>query len=131
LGAATATIHLSDVYDPFDELVAWCREIDEGDLPIEMEIDEEGSEAVLTVSRTEGPERVLLRIARKYSDGILLEGIVARAALAAALKSELHRFFATEFDPQHWDMGRDDDPEEDYIQTRDRVLNHAWLASEK
>jgi hypothetical protein len=131
LDAVTATIHLSDVFDPFDELVAWSREIDEGDLPIQMEIDEEGQEAVLTVLRTENRERVLLRVTRKYSDEVLLEGITARATLAAALKAELRRFFTMEFDPEHWDTGRDDDPEDDYIQTKDRVLNHAWLAQEK
>lgn len=49
LDAADATISLSDVYDPFAELVAWGREIDEGDLPIPMEIDEEGKTAVLVV----------------------------------------------------------------------------------
>ena len=62
LDAVTATIYLSDVFDPFNELVAWGREIDEGDLPIQIEIDEEGQEAVLTVLRTEDPERVLLRV---------------------------------------------------------------------
>ena len=131
LDFAKATIHLSDVFDPFPELVAWGREIDEGDLPIEMEIDEEGQEAVLTVLRTENPERVLLRVTRKYENEILLEGIVARATLAAALKAELIRFFTTELDPQHWDMRRDDDPEDGYVHIHDLVLNHAWLASAK
>ncbi|MFO1262689.1 MAG: hypothetical protein U1E84_05005 [Rhodoferax sp.] len=129
LDDATALIHLSDVFDPFYELVAWGREIAEGDLPIEMEIDEEGQEAVLTVLRTDDPQRVLLRISRKYENAILLEGIVSRAALAAALKTELIRFFTAEFDPQHWDVGRDPEPEDDYIQVKDAMLNHPWLAS--
>lgn len=130
LDAATATIHLSEVFDPFGEMVAWGREIDEGDLPIQMEIDEEGQEAVLTVLRTENPERVLLRVTRKYADEVLLEGIVARAALAAALKSEMRRFFTTESDPQHWNLAGDELNEEDgHVQVKDRVLNHAWLAT--
>lgn len=131
LDAITVSIYLSDVFDPFPELVAWGREIDEGDLPIEMEIDEEGQIAVLTVLRTENPSRVLLRVTRNYENEILLEGVVDRATLASALKSELRRFFTTEFDPQHWDMGRDEDPEEGYVQTRDQVLGHAWLALAK
>jgi len=131
-------IYLSQEHDPFLELASWGREIDEGDLPIEMEIDEEGSVAVLTVLRTENPERVLLRIKLKYKNEILLEGITARATLAATLKAELIRFFTTEFDPQHWDSRynhdqddnpEDDDPESDRTQTRDLVLNHPWLAS--
>ncbi len=129
LDTATATIHLSEVFDPFGEMVAWGREIDEGDLPIQMEIDEEGQEAVFTVLRTENPERVLLRVTRKFSEEVLLEGILARATLAATLKSELRRFFTTEFDPQHWDLRGDDfDDENDYAQVKDHVLNHAWFA---
>jgi hypothetical protein len=131
LDATTVSIHLSEVFDPFFELVAWGREIDEGDLPIEMEIDEEGRVAVLTVLRTENPTRVLLRVTRNHDSAILLEGIVDRSALASALKFELCRFFTTEFDPQHWDMGRDEEPEDGYVQTRDLVLGHAWLAAAK
>ena len=131
IDAVTATIHLSDVFDPFDELVAWGREIDEGDLPVQMEIDEEGEEAVLTVLRTENPERVLLRVTRRYTGGILLEGIVARTALAAALKTELLRFFTKEFDPRHWDRPGGGDSEDEGIQVKDRALNHAWLATEE
>jgi hypothetical protein len=127
LDATTVSICLSDVFDPFSGLVAWGREIDEGDLPIEMEIDEEGRIAVLTVLRTENPSRVLLRVTRNYDNEILLEGVVDRATLASVLKFELRRFFTTEFDPQHWDMGRDEDPENGYIQTRDQVLGHVWL----
>ena len=129
LDDATTTIHLSEVFDPFPELLAWGREIGEGDLPVEMEIDEEGQEATLTVLRTDDPQRVLLRVTRQYENTILLEGIVSRATLAAALKDELIRFFTTEFDPQHWDMGRDPEPDDDYIQVRDAMLNDPWLAS--
>ena len=60
--------------------------------------------AVLTALHTEDPERVLLRVIRRFSDEVLLEAIVARSVLAATLKSELRRFFATEFDPHHWDL---------------------------
>jgi hypothetical protein len=128
LDAATAEVRLSQVFDPFDELLAWAREIDEGDLPIEMEIDEEGTIVTLTVLRTDDPLRVLLRVARSYLNEILLEGIVSRAALAAALKVELRRFFNDEFDPHHWDDRGDDDPQDEFIKTKDRMLNHPWLA---
>jgi hypothetical protein len=129
LDTATAEVRLSQVFDPFDELLAWSREIDEGDLPIEMEIDEEGTIVTLTVLRTDDPQRVLLRVTRSYLNEILLEGIVSRATLATALKVELRRFFHEEFDPQHWDDRGDDDPEDEFIKTKDFMLNHAWLAS--
>lgn len=129
LDDATLTIHLSEVFDPFGDLLGWGREIDEGDLPVQIEIDEEGRESVLTALRTDDPARVLLRVTRKYADQTLLEGIVARTALASALKSELRRFFESEFDPQHWDLQGDDlDRPCDYVQVKDRALNHAWLA---
>ena len=92
-------------------------------------LSQEGQEAVLTVLRTDVPQRVLLRVTRKYENTTLLEGIVSRATLAAALKDELIRFFMTEFDPQHWDMGRDPEPDDDYIQVKDAMLNDPWLAS--
>lgn len=130
LDASTITIWLSEVFDPFDELVAWGQKIDLGDLPIEMEIDEEGSEMVMTVLCTEDPERVLLRVRRKYSDAITLEGVVSRPALASAMRSELRRFFSSEFDPEHWDhRGADDDEDEEdgHVSTKDRVTNHPWI----
>jgi hypothetical protein len=130
LDDATATILLSEVFDPFPELLAWGREIGEGDLPVEMEIDEEGKEAVLTVLRTNDSQRVLLRVTRKYENEILLEGVVPRATLAAALKAELIRFFTADFDPQHWDLrGDPEDIEDDHVYVKDTVLNDPWLAT--
>lgn len=137
LNAETATIRLSEVFDPFDELVAWGQEIESGDLPVAFEIDEEGSEVTLIVLRTEDPLRVLLRIVRVGEGGVLAEGIVARSSLATGLKTELRRFFMSEFDPRHWDMsayddeddGEDDGLRPDFVPTKQRVLNHRWLAA--
>lgn len=103
LADCSASMDLSNVFDPFDDLVAWGREVDEGDLPVMIEIDEEGSTAVLAVLPTEDPKRVLLRVTRLYPDELLLEGVVARSELAATFKAELRRFFTLEFDPGHWD----------------------------
>lgn len=129
LGAQTASVALSNVFDPFFELLAWSREIDEGDLPVAMQIDEEGSHVALTVLRTDDPARVLLRAVRSWKSTLLLEGIVSRAALAEALKTEMVRFFTSEFDPQHWDLGGDPDHDEDYVPVKESMLNHPWLAN--
>ena len=96
---------------------------------MEMQIDEEGLIAVLTVLRTDDPQRVLLRVTHTYENKRLVEGIVSRATLAAALKAELIRFFKTEFDPRHWDAQGDPEPDDDNIQTKDIVLNHPRVAS--
>lgn len=132
LGATMVSIRLSEVFDPFFELVEWGQKIDEDDQPFQIEIDEEGRIVVLAVMRTENPERVLLRVTPIYSNEVLLEGIVPRANLAATLKAELRRFFTTEFDPMHWDLQCDPDKlDDDYVQVKDMVLNHPWLAATK
>ena len=117
-------IALSYVFDPFPDLVAWVLEIDEGDLPVAIEIDEEGVVAVLTVLPTNDPLYVLLRVTRKYGDEdtILLEGIVMRPILADDLKRELCRFFMTEFDPQQWDL----EPQQGE-RVKAYVLSRPWL----
>jgi len=119
----TTAIRLSEVFDPFDELVAWGQAIGQGDLPVQMEIDGEGEETVMTVLPSDSPARVLLRVTRKYEDTILLEGVVSGTALASSLRTELRRFFMHEFDPQGWDFP----PDELAISTKARVLGQAWL----
>ncbi len=143
LDDAVLTIALSYVYDPFETLLAWSREVAEGDLPVAMEINEEGSTAVLTVLPLDDAQRVLLRVMNKDEKEIMLEGIVSRSALGAALRAELRRFFVSEFDPEHWDDedrwndpdALDDDQEaeledapESSVGVRERVLNHPWIA---
>jgi hypothetical protein len=124
LDDVTATIVMSSgTSDTLDDIIAWGREIEEGDLPIEMEVDDDGDVTVLTVLRTEDPTRALLRVIHKYPDDILLEGIVSRAELASALKNGLRLYFTTDFDPQDW--------ETDPSQLKDLVLNNAWLSEQE
>ena len=126
LDETTATIQLSEVFDPFQSMVAWGREIDEGDLPIRLIIDEEGRDAELVVLCTDDPARVLLRVTREDEDDVLLEGIVARTDLAASFKAELRRFFTEEFEPDEWP---------DYSNhggiLREYMLNNPWMALNK
>lgn len=130
LDDASLEIWLSEVYDPLEEIVAWGQEVDIGDIPVQIAIDEEGSVVKLTVLATDDPQRVLFRAEQTWPEGEVLEGVVSRAALAAALKDELIRFFTSEFDPIEWDfLSRDDDVEEHYIPLRERVLRHPWLSS--
>lgn len=70
-----------------------------------------------------------MRVTHTYENKRLLEGIVSRATLAAALKAELIRFFKTEFDPRHWDAQAILSPTMKQYQTKDIVLNHPWVAS--
>ena len=75
---------------------------------------------------TNDPGRVLLRVREKYNEPILLEGIVARAALAEAFKAELLRFFTQEFDPEDWNSSDAENPGE---ALKVFILAHPWLAS--
>ena len=132
IGTSTIKIWLSQDDDPFCGLVEWGQGIEEGNLPLHLEIDEEDTTKMLTVLCTEDPARVLLRIADPDPDpgsnGIFLEGTVSRVALATLLKEELRRFFTFEFDPDHWEKyEKEFNPS--YVSIRDRVLGHLWLAN--
>ncbi|MBF0582675.1 MAG: hypothetical protein HQL80_00425 [Magnetococcales bacterium] len=154
IGTSTIKIWLSQDCDPFLGLVEWGQCIEDGNLPIHLEIDEEGTVKLLTVLHTEDPACVLLRIAdpdpdpdpdsdpdpdpdpdpdsdpgpHPDSNGIFLEGIVSRLTLATLLKEELRRFFTLEFDPDHWEKyEKEFNPS--YVSIRDRVLGHSWLAN--
>jgi len=48
------TIHLSDTYDPFWDMVDWLKEIADGNLPASFKIDEEGNYKELIVISYQG-----------------------------------------------------------------------------
>lgn len=133
-------VSLSEIYDPFDQLSAWGREIKEGNLPIGMDIDEEGSLVKLIALPTGNPERVLLRVMRKCCDDrqeVLLEGIVQRRELGEGLRTELSRFFSEDFNPMHWELRCYSDydeylhspyPEDHFITRTDSIMSSPWLA---
>lgn len=126
LNDTTHRIYLSDVVDSFPALLAWGREIAEGDLPVGMVFDEEGKETVLTVLRTDDLARVLLRAEDRYEQQIWQEGIVSRAELATALRAELVRFFNEEFDATFWGSQGEAEDEDTY---KKRILSNPWLAA--
>ncbi|MEO5333412.1 MAG: hypothetical protein H7839_15470 [Magnetococcus sp. YQC-5] len=132
IGTSTIKIWLSQDHDPFCYLVDWGQRIEEGNLPICLEIDEEDTVKRLIVLDTEDPTRVLLRVADPDpdpgSDGIFLEGMVPRVVLATLLKEELRRFFTFEFNPDQWERyEKEFNPS--YVSIKDRVLRHSWLAN--
>ena len=125
-GEAAATIELYQYYDPFWEMVDWGRGVDEGDLPVQLTIDEWAEKVELMALRTDDPERVLLRVVRSFHhEDVLLEGIVARADLAASFKAELKRFFTEDFVLGEWSDYDDGDGI-----LKERMLSHPWVSSE-
>lgn len=118
-------IDLSNVYDPFLDILDWGREMHEGDLPAIVEIDEEGRHTCLTALPTDDPERMLLRVSHPYLDRIAGEAIVPRQRFGKVLQEELLRFFVDAFDPDHWDVDHGDGNEPT---TREKSLAHPWLS---
>ena len=137
LGDANGKVWFSEVWEPFDDFIAWCREIDEGEVPVQFKVDEEGTIAVLTALETNEPAWVLLRVTRKddwedeekEDEKVLLEGIISRASLAAALKNELRRFFTEDLNPQEWDVPfyNPEDYDGGYVHLHERIQGNWWL----
>lgn len=123
VGSSSLKIDMSEVFDPLEVFVAWCQLIDEGDVPVEMEVDEEGTDKVLTVLNTDDPERVLFRVKDLYGQEIFLESVVSRPTMASTLKQEVYRFFTQEFDTKHWD-GRHPGEER---RVQERILSNSWF----
>ena len=133
LGEQQESVTLSEVFDPFERLIAMNQTLENGGFP-SLAINEEGTIVVFEVLKTDDPARALLRLTRKdwfcdRGDEIVLEGLVARAALAAALKKELRRFFTEEFNPQEWDVPSHDpeEYEDGYVYLHERIQGNQWL----
>ena len=132
LGGKHETVALSEVFAPFENLIAASQMIENGDLPV-LTINEEGTFVVFDVQETDDPAQVLLRLTREFTSGlddkILFEGVVERAAMASSLKKELRRFFKEEFNPQEWDIPSHDpeDYEDGYVYLHERIQGNQWL----
>jgi len=123
-GGLTVRIHLSDVFDPFEDMVEWGRRIETADLPALLEIDEEGTTKVLRALPEPTADLVRLQITARANQ-VLLETVAPRTELAAAFKEELRRFFTEDFDPKEWDYR---EGEEYGIAVRAKILSHPWLS---
>ncbi len=127
IGDRKVSIKLSQVFPPFETMLEWIKRVSGGDLPAQFDIDEEGTEKRLVALCTDDPGRVFFRIITPYdSEDVCAEGIVSRAELTNSFKSELLRFFETEFDPEHW--GEDEDGDQIVIPIRQRILSDRWLS---
>jgi hypothetical protein len=84
-----ARIRLSNVYFPLHDLMEWAARLAAGDLPLEVEIDEEGTVAVLTAHPIAEPDVVLFTIHDRYGTELRLQALVRRMALAEALRDAM------------------------------------------
>lgn len=116
-------IHLSEVFDPFEDLAAWIDDIARARLPAEVGINEEGCITVL-LAEPFSPQLVALTV--RDADGeIYLHTQLDRQRLVRKLRQELLRFFRQEFDDNHWDSHRR--MTDGFIGAKETVLRYPWF----
>lgn len=93
-------IFLSCVFDPFDDLKQWINDVENHHLPAEIDIDEEGWISTL-VALPNTEENMGFLVKDNYNKPII-NVIVNRERFAEKFRTELERFFAQDFDPEHW-----------------------------
>lgn len=124
LGESTAEIVLSEIYDPFPELLEWLQFVATGDLPIGVAIDEDGSEACM-VAHSCGEGRLLVAVLDRWEETVRTAGVVETGEFVAAFHDELTDFLQNCFDVQSWLYH---ETEEEQAAYRDELLNHPFLA---
>ena len=124
LGRTTKRIMLSFVYDPMPGLLDWLLAIQRDNLPIELEIDEEG---VLTslVADTSGHDRLFVAVIDRWERKEWAAAVVDRQSFLDIFRAEFLRFLTTHLHVQSWQMNAADEPPDHYL---NRLLAHPFLA---
>lgn len=88
------SIDLSDVYDPFQDLVNWGWNIQQNILPASIEIDEEGHVVKIVTENSIIEDQLIIRfIARSFVHTLKLN----KYFFLNTLKQEIQRFFENDF----------------------------------
>ncbi|HVX05142.1 MAG TPA: hypothetical protein VHA71_08485, partial [Rhodanobacteraceae bacterium] len=124
-GGSTTSHTFSDVFPPFDNLLAWCKAIRDDRTPVAFSIDEEGLNTNFEAHRL-GPDRILFLVRETYGGKIHLACVCLARALAEAFRRELADFFRNRFDQEHWQESVDSDFKGAPL--RGRMLDDPWLA---
>lgn len=123
LDVSERVISLSNVYPPFEPLIEWLKLVDQGNLPIQLEIDEEGLETCLIAYPTDSSERLYFTVSDKYDvTKVSIQAIINRWELVRIFRDELRRFFAEDFDAEEWES----DDGEDYPLLL-RIKSDNWM----
>lgn len=108
LGEGTARITLSDVYDPLPALLDWLKAVEDGDLPLGVTVDEEGSEAWL-IAHAFDEDRLLVTVLDRWEQTERASAVVDRMAFLRAVREEFMRFLKSELCMDRWRTLEDDD----------------------
>ena len=123
LSEAAARVTLSDTYDPLPTLLNWLQTVREGDVPIGIDIDEEGPEARLIAHKID-QDRLLVAVVDYWEETVRGAAIMDRNGFLNAFRDEFIRFLSSELDVERWLM---DGLMEDAGAYRDRLLAHPFL----
>lgn len=126
LGDHTATVMLSDAYDPFPAILDWLQAVVDGDLPMAVVIDDEGSGAVLAVHAL-GSDKLLVAVLDHRDNTCLASAAVHRQVFVETWRNALVPFLTDELDPYRWNS--DDENSDDPRQYRSALLSHGFFAA--
>ena len=122
-GGGSLTIKLSEVYDPFWQMIDWLKAIADNQLPATLEIDEEGTRKQLIVRSYEGSTSDISDIEFRVNGNDWddeAEETKECFFLCRTTRSQFVREFCRrledwlehDYDPEHWHkVWREDDPE--------------------
>ena len=99
----SAVVVLSNVSEPVADLLAWARLVDAGDLPLTVEVDEEGSAGVLTAQPVGTDDLVLFTVEDDSTGVVRFEALVARTHLARSVRDAFLRSLTDPAQKQGWD----------------------------
>lgn len=118
------TIHLSDTYDPFWDLIDWLKAIAGHELPASFKIDEEGNYKELIVRSYQGKYSeyadIEFRIngdywdeeAKEIREGCYFLSRAMRSQLLHEFTRRLDQWLMEDYDSNGWNRSwREDDPE--------------------
>lgn len=106
-----ARIALSNVYPPLEDLAEWTARIRVGDVPLQVEIDEEGSVVELCALPTGDPDCLLFLAKDRYGTQVRFQGLVDRRDLVRAMAEAILTALADPAQAQGWSefFGDEDD----------------------
>ena len=119
-------VDLSDVFDPFRELVEWGYIIQKNILPASITINEERHLIMLDATYSSSEDQFHLLATGSYMNQVYMDINLNRLSFCNLLKKEIIRFFKDEFNEQHWDSyyeKQDINP----FSLKSWVLSHSWI----
>lgn len=117
----------SNAFDPLEALLGIARCADLGDLPVSLNIDEEGTDKRIEIYQTDKDDKVyfVLLNPNKSKDPLIVQAIFDKSHFVETFKTAFRDFFENRYDASQWEWWDNDEPPT----MKDRVLNDPWMNS--